>query len=328
LHCVANIIQVSLAFLVTAWLVVVVLIGYYLKAFDPRLDPFREEDTQQLCKYPNSIDYSIHKMLRKVPGLGKTLISDSARPSKLKAVLDDVRALSTSNLLIAAKFHVRQCVLMFADIQIFTALSILISAFVSLGCDIVAYHWQYMIYLAWLASVTHLASLSFLRNHLVKNRVKCTWRLTAMAIIQVLLSVAVGLSTTFGGDPWLVGEGGRPAICYFRERPDTKSVAFQSAIKMILLLIWGLAIRIAKMFEGFEGGLRRIASKLYQMSRVWQYGTSGTMTDERDPRPHTLQFPTFWRPFLIAMPAMLSIQIDLFTSFLAEVLYLPVSRCV
>ncbi|KAI6777115.1 hypothetical protein HG530_001060 [Fusarium avenaceum] len=294
-------IGVTLAFIVTAWLIVVVLIGYYVKAFDPRLDPFRQEDTQTLCKHPNAVDYSIHKMLRKVPGLGSTSISDSARPPRLKAVLTN-------------------CVLMFTDIQIFTALAILISAFVSLGCDIVAYHWQYMIYLAWLASVTHMASLSFLRNHLAKNPIKCIWRLTAMTTIQVLLSVAVGLSTTFDGDPWRAEEGGRPAICYFKERPNTKSVAFQSAIKIIILLIWGLAIRIAKMFEGFEGGLRRIASKLYQQSKERQHGTGGTRTDAWDPQSHTPG--SLLKPFLIALLAMLSIQIDLFTSFLAEAYWL------
>ncbi|KAG5662134.1 hypothetical protein KAF25_004373 [Fusarium avenaceum] len=294
-------IGVTLAFIVTAWLIVVVLIGYYVKTFDPRLDPFRQEDTQTLCKHPNAVDYSIHKMLRKVPGLGSTSISDSARPPKLKAVLTN-------------------CVLMFADIQIFTALAILISAFVSLGCDIVAYRWQYMIYLAWLASVTHMASLSFLRNHLAKNPIKCIWRLTAMTIIQVLLSVAVGLSTTFDGDPWRAEEGGRPAICYFKERPNTKSVAFQSAIKIMILLIWGLAIRIAKMFEGFEGGLRRIASKLYQQSKERQHGTGGTTTDAWEPQSHTPG--SLLKPFLIALLAMLSIQIDLFTSFLAEAYWL------
>lgn len=303
------------------------LIAYYLKAFDPRLDPFRQEDTQTRCKHPNAVDYSIHKILRNVPGLGKILISGSARPSRLKAVLANVRAHIASNLTDRsnAKSHVLQCVLMFADIQIFTALAILIGAFASLGCDIVAYHWQYMIYLAWLASVTHLASLSFLRNHLARNRVKCIWRLIAMAIIQVLLSAAVGLLTTFGGDPWLVGEAGRPAICYFKESPDTKSVAFQSAIKMILLLTWGLVIRIAKMLEGFEGGLHRIASKLYQKSREWQYGTGGTTADERSPWSPALG--SLFKPILIALLAMLSIQIDLFTSFLAEVLHLSVYRC-
>ena len=113
---------------------------------------------------------------------------------------------------------------MFADAQIFTSLAILIGAYASLSCDIVAYHWQYMIYLAWLASITHLASLSFLRNHLANNPVKRAWRLVAMCIIQVMLSVAVGLSMTFAEDPWVNGRGGRPAHCYFQEQVKTSSV--------------------------------------------------------------------------------------------------------
>lgn len=236
---------------------------------------------------------------------------------KAQSCVDHVRAHIASNFTDRsnAKSHVLQCVLMFADIQIFTALTILIGAFASLGCDIVAYHWQYMIYLAWLASVTHLASLSFLRNHLARNRVKYIWRLIAMTVIQVLLSAAVGLSTTFGGDPWLVGEGGRPAICCFKESPDTKSVTFQSAIKMIILLMWGLFIRIFKMFEGFEGGLRYIAFKLYQIPYE-----GGAVMDEWDSENIVGSFSIFHlKTLVISLRIVLSVQLDLFTSFLAEV---------
>ncbi|KAG4280369.1 hypothetical protein FPRO06_11702 [Fusarium proliferatum] len=238
--------EVTSAFVLTAWMVVVVLIGYYLKVYDPRLDPFRKEGTQKATKYPNSIDFAVHEILQSLPWPKHDSKYLSAQSSRLGTVLN-------------------ACVLTFADVQIFTSLAILISAYTSVGCDIVAYHWQYMIYLAWLASVTHLASLSFLRNHLANNPAKRTWRLVAMCIIQVMLSVAVGLSMTFDGDPWLDSQGGRPAICYFKERIDTTSIAFQSAIKFIILIVWGLAIRIAKTFEGLEGGLRRIASLLEEL---------------------------------------------------------------
>jgi hypothetical protein len=212
---------------------------------------------------------------------------------------------------------------MFADVQIFTSLAILIGAYASMGCDIVAYHWQYMVYLAWLASVTHLASLSFLRNHLANNPAKRIWRLIAMCGIQAMLSVAVGLSTTFDGDHWLNSEGGRPAICYFEERIDTSSIAFQSAIKFIVLLVWGLTIRIAKAFEGFEGGLRRTASRLYEEGKNWYRGVY-LAGREWDPRFAHASLPRrVWRhsvvPLLVGFYSVLSIQLDLFTSLLAEV---------
>lgn len=57
-------------------MVVLVLIVYYLKAFDPKLDPFRKEGTQKLSKYPNSVDYFVNNLLQKVPGLG----NDSSNP--------------------------------------------------------------------------------------------------------------------------------------------------------------------------------------------------------------------------------------------------------
>ncbi|EXL54733.1 hypothetical protein FOCG_05557 [Fusarium oxysporum f. sp. radicis-lycopersici 26381] len=234
--------------------------------------------------------------------------------------------------------YISQCVLMFADIQSFTALAILISAYVAMGCDIVAYHWQYMIYLAWMASVTHLASLSFLRNHLTNNFVKCIWRLTAMAVIQILLSVAVGLATTFGDNPWyreadqLIGievppaEGGRPAICYFKQGVDVNSITFSSGVKMILLLLWGFSIRIAKMFERFEGGLRKFAYCMHHKSRILRYGVdAGSTTQIWDPRARRKGqgfFGHLLEPFKIAILVVLSIQLDFLTSFLAEVYWL------
>ncbi|CVK96412.1 uncharacterized protein FPRN_12365 [Fusarium proliferatum] len=294
-------IGVTSAFVLTAWMVVVVLIGYYLKVYDPRLDPFRKEGTQKATKYPNSIDFAVHEILQSLPWPKHDSKYISAQSSRLGTVLN-------------------ACVLMFADVQIFTSLAILISAYTSVGCDIVAYHWQYMIYLAWLASVTHLASLSFLRNHLANNPAKRTWRLVAMCIIQVMLSVAVGLSMTFDGDPWLDSQGGRPAICYFKERIDTTSIAFQSAIKFIILIVWGLAIRIAKTFEGLEGGLRRIASLLEEMvnldRRLYLDSTGRRLGST----------PRAWRQlfvsFRIGYLSVISIQLSLFTSLLAEVYWL------
>ncbi|KAF5982217.1 hypothetical protein FBULB1_4361 [Fusarium bulbicola] len=311
-------IGVTLAFVITAWNVVIVLVGYYLKVFDPRLDPFRKEGTQKLTKYPNSIDYSVHEILQSLPWLKHDFKSISPRSSRLGTVLNT-------------------CVLMFADIQIFTSLAILIGAYASVRCDIVAYHWQYMIYLAWLASITHLASLSFLRNHLANNPAKRAWRLVAMFTIQVLLSVAVGLSMTFTEDdkndyedpykdPWL-NHGGRPAQCYFKQGVNTDSVTFQSGIKFIFLLVWGFAIRIAKTFEGFEGGLRKTASRLEQRGNRHRRVYSGSTRREWD---HTFAHASlprrvwsyFFVPISIGFYSVLSIQLDLFTSLLAEVYWL------
>lgn len=82
--------EVTLAFVLTAWMVVIVLVGYYLKVYDPRLDPFRKEGTQKCTKYPNSIDYSVYEILQSVPWLRQDSRSGSSRPSKLGTVLNAV----------------------------------------------------------------------------------------------------------------------------------------------------------------------------------------------------------------------------------------------
>ncbi|KAF5614512.1 uncharacterized protein FTJAE_13736 [Fusarium tjaetaba] len=205
-------IGVTLAFVITAWIVVGVLVGYYLKVFDPKLDPFRKEGTQKLTKYPNSIDYSVHEMLQSIPWLKHDSRSISTGSSRLGTVLNS-------------------CVLTFADIQIFTSLAILIGAYAS------------------------------------------------------------------------------------------------SAIKFIVLLVWGLAIRIAKTFKGFEGGLRKTAALLEQRGNRHRRAYSGSTGRDWDHAFAHASWPRrvwsyFSVPILIGFYSVLSIQLDLFTSLLAEVYWL------
>ncbi|KAG7423025.1 hypothetical protein Forpi1262_v015857 [Fusarium oxysporum f. sp. raphani] len=196
-------IGVTLAFVLTAWMVVLVLIGYYLKAFDPKLDPFRKEGTQKLSKYPNSVDYFVNNLLQKV--------------------------------------------------------------------------------------------------------------LEAWRDIQQRIEVPPA-------------EGGRPAICYFKQGVDVNSITFSSGVKMILLLLWGFSIRIAKMFERFEGGLRKFAYRMHHKSRILRYGVDdGSTTQIWDPRARRKGqgfFGHLLEPFKIAILVVLSIQLDFLTSFLAEVYWL------
>jgi uncharacterized membrane protein len=69
--------------------------------------------------------------------------------------------------------------------------------------------------LGWLASITHLSALSFLRNYLFNRRKERLWRVGSMFAMLALLAVAVGISGHFEwGDP----SDSRPedyAICGF-----------------------------------------------------------------------------------------------------------------
>ncbi|EWZ46186.1 hypothetical protein FOWG_16661 [Fusarium oxysporum f. sp. lycopersici MN25] len=294
-------IGVMLAFVITAWIVVFMLIVYYLVAYNPELDPFRKEDEQTTCRYPNPVDFIVLRFVRHLPGLRNIQESHLLQSNRLESALNN-------------------CVITLSDIQIFTGISILISGYIALKCGLSSYHWQLIVYLAWLANVTHLATLSFLRNYLMNRPYKRLWRLVFMFCTLILLSVAVGLTGHF---EWESGSQ-KPAdfaYCYFGMPLDTKTVAFESMLKMVLLIAYGFFIRIAKMSRTFERWLRK-------MGATWR--TKSTKRQRGDSRGTPAWNPLTGKgvgrlkiilvaPLLVAFFTLVNVHLDLFTSFLAEV---------
>lgn len=199
---------------------------------------------------------------------------------------------------------------MFADIQIFTGLAVMISGYIALSCGLQSYHWQLVVYLVWLASLTHLAALSFLRNHLANHPGKLVWRVTAMFLMMMLLEVAAGLTGYFSWDKG-ISKPSDLAVCYFGKRMDTNSVAFESMLKTIILLAYSFFIRLAKMSKPFEGLLRGTAARL---------STKGSL-QPRDPPQQNIQsvVSETLHYFCIALWSFLGIHLNILTSFLAEV---------
>ncbi|KAF5547483.1 hypothetical protein FPHYL_10223 [Fusarium phyllophilum] len=252
-------IGVMVAFISTAWIVVFLLIIYYMAAFNPELDPFRKKNEQTPTQYPNHIDFSVLRLVRLLPNLFHIRRSNLLQSSRLEPVLN-------------------KCVIALSDIQIFTGISILVSGYIALFCGLSAYHWQLIVYLAWLANITHLATLSFLRNYFANRPVKLLWRVVLMFAMLLLLSIAVGLTGHFD---W---EGGlqKPAdfaVCYFRMLPDTQTITFESMVKMICLLAYGFSIRMAKMFKGFETSLRQIGAITRTISTRRQRGGGQSISE-------------------------------------------------
>lgn len=89
-----------------------------------------------------------------------------------------------------------------ADLQIFTALGILIAGCGSIiaSPELKAAHWQMLTYLAWLASVTHLAGLSTVQNYLKEHTIETRIRATVMGILLLALIVAMAPSAFIHGD--------------------------------------------------------------------------------------------------------------------------------
>ncbi|KAM0425187.1 hypothetical protein ACHAPT_009504 [Fusarium lateritium] len=290
-------------------MIVLLLIGYYMAAYNPGLDPFRQRGSKTRCQYPNAADYTFLYVVRKLPGLRSLQYSELFRSSQLESALN-------------------KCVMTFADIQVFTGLAVMISSYVALSCGLQSYHWQLTVYLAWLASLTHLAALSFLRNHLANHPGLRIWRVTAMFIVLVFLTVAVGLAGYFTWDEDSPSEPSDFAVCYLGKKMNTESMAFESMIKSILLLAYGFFIRMAKMSRPFEGGLRRLAAGANAVSR--EFEDAANQDDESwDPLVLTdflmSSFSYFACSSFAALFRVLGIHLDLLTSFLAEVYWLTLS---
>lgn len=86
----------------------------------------------------------------------------------------------------------QNAVLAFSDQQIVTGIAILVSAYVQLSCGLQVYHWQVAVDLAFFSSITHLTTLTCLRNYFRKRKSLRTMRLIFMGTIGIMLSFALG----------------------------------------------------------------------------------------------------------------------------------------
>ena len=83
-------------------------------------------------------------------------------------------------------------VLAFSDQQIVTGIAILVSAYVQISCGLQVYHWHVAVDLALFSSITHLTTLTCLRDYFRQRKSLRTIRLIFMATIGVMLSAALG----------------------------------------------------------------------------------------------------------------------------------------
>ncbi|KAF4818558.1 hypothetical protein CGCTS75_v011973 [Colletotrichum tropicale] len=151
--------DVSIGFVGTGCLMIVLLIIYYVAVFDPKLDPLRKPgQAMKNQDRPNAIDVAVLRRVR--------------------------WALATLG-----------CILAMSDIQIATGLAVLISGYHELPRMISAYHWMIIVYTAWFSSVAHLAALSHLRTYYANHPERFIWRLVLIFCVVTMLSVAMFINT-------------------------------------------------------------------------------------------------------------------------------------
>ncbi|KAI9653364.1 MAG: hypothetical protein M1831_006069 [Alyxoria varia] len=90
---------------------------------------------------------------------------------------------------------VHRGILVVSDQQIVTGIAIMVAGFAQWK-TITVYHWEIVLYLAWMSSNTHLTTLTVLRPYLQKRNTLKTWRVTGMAILLILLLVGLSLTVS------------------------------------------------------------------------------------------------------------------------------------
>jgi hypothetical protein len=159
-------------------------------------------------------------------------------------------------------------ILIFSDQQVVTGISILISGFSQLHTGLSAYHWQSVVNLAWLSSVTHLITLTSLRRQARENIPFRWWRIIAMRIMAAMLIgalVPVGYLTVVGSHiPYSF-----PAWCLYHPGlqwsddfstndipdfyPDIDPVYNSFYIMLaVVILVWSYSSRVWTLFPNHD----------------------------------------------------------------------------
>lgn len=169
-------------------------------------------------------------------------------------------------------------VLGMSDQQLVTGLSIKISAYSQLNCDISLYHWTMATNLAWFSSVTHLATLLFLKEYMRKNR--CLWyvRVLLMTGLAVMLGVAIVPTGTSGPH----APAALPAKYTFNTEDSIPSTMKEDYIvdymaPMIVsevILLGGLLVRLLEMpsatwWRSGGSSLKAVLERLWRNLLVW-----------------------------------------------------------
>ena len=159
----------------------------------------------------------------------------------------------------------RKAVLAFSDQQSVTGIAILVSGYSQLAsCQpMTVYNWQITVDLAWFSSITHLTTLTCLRNYFQQRPALRIWRLSCMTINAAILAIALGSTG------WEYVSPTMPALCLYHlkdvisiltdQDPDPKIVpvynSFYIAI-MTTFLVFSYLARAIQLYPKAQASFR------------------------------------------------------------------------
>ena len=210
---------------------------------------------------------------------------------------------------------------MASDQQIVTGLSILAAGYAK-RCTINVYHWQVVVYLAWMSSGTHLITLSVLRTYLRGKHILRVARVAGMVILFFMLCIAIvptGSQTYF----FLINRYfacGVPSACFWRHK-YWNGWRWDAGFSLFLL-VSNYTARAAALFESsetfFNRNIRdRLLGKVEKVldRKVQQIRDRGAH-QQKVSWAHILSYRTY-----LATYAVMLASLELYSSFLVPLLW-------
>lgn len=149
-----------------------------------------------------------------------------------------------------------------SDQQLVTGLAILVAGYYEMmNNNLSLYHWQIVVYLAWLSSAVHIASLTLLRDVFNSNPALRNLRVAGMLALLALLAIAMWL-TRFTAQPYVMG---LPARCLWTQAQGdsygTSAIDMSSVdpnwVLTIVMLLFAYVWKLSQLFASSRGFVRR-----------------------------------------------------------------------
>lgn len=166
-----------------------------------------------------------------------------------------------------AHVTLRKAIMATSDQQIVTGIAILAAGFQGLRTGHMSvYHFQVVIYLAWMSSSVHLSALTLLRPFMHHHRGVLVWRVVGMMVLLVMLFVALVptvsndwavLTVSDDNNPAITERTamGVPAICFWGQLYGDG--ANPDAVLSFLLLMVSYIWKMGGLFEPFRGAWQK-----------------------------------------------------------------------
>ena len=215
-----------------------------------------------------------------------------------------------------------------SDQQILTGVSILTAGYAK-RCSISVYHWQVVVYLAWMSSSTHLITLSVLRDYLREKSILRLSRVAGMFILFLMLFIAItptGSQTYYNiisGDLYIDFPGdcaGVSSACFWNKK-YWNGWRWNAGLSYAFLISSYIA-RAAALFESSEAFFRRNirARLLGKLEKALDRKVKNIRDRVAHRRRASWAQKLCYHTYLATYAVMLA-SLELYSSFLAPLLW-------